>query len=60
MQTFTASFLGRDSMGVVTAIFMVQVSDSLAPEVLPAHQGDASTFIGLGGRIPAPIHSLKN
>ncbi|MBO4312813.1 MAG: PFL family protein [Desulfovibrio sp.] len=28
--------------------------------VIPVTQGDASRFIGLGGRIPAPINSLKN
>lgn len=28
--------------------------------IIPVPQGDASAFIGLGGRIPAPIHSLKN
>lgn len=28
--------------------------------VIPVPQGDASAFIALGGRIPAPIHSLKN
>ncbi len=28
--------------------------------IMPVPQGDASSFIGLGGRIPAPIHSLKN
>ena len=28
--------------------------------IIPVTQGDASAFIGLGGRIPAPIHSLKN
>ena len=29
-------------------------------KIIPVHTGDASAFIGLGGRIPAPIHSLKN
>lgn len=28
--------------------------------IIPVPGGDASAFIGLGGRIPAPIHSLKN
>lgn len=28
--------------------------------IIPVPKGDASGFIGLGGRIPAPIHSLKN
>ncbi len=28
--------------------------------IMPVPKGDASAFIGLGGRIPAPIHSLKN
>ncbi len=28
--------------------------------IMPVPQGDASKFIELGGRIPAPIHSLKN
>ena len=28
--------------------------------IIPVPQGDASAFIGHGGRIPAPIHSLKN
>ena len=28
--------------------------------IMPVPQGDASAFINLGGRIPAPIHSLKN
>ncbi len=28
--------------------------------VMPVHQGDASAFINRGGRIPAPLHSLKN
>ncbi len=28
--------------------------------IIKVPQGDASDFIGLGGRIPAPIHSLKN
>ena len=28
--------------------------------IIPVPRGDASAFIGLGGRIPAPIHSLKN
>lgn len=28
--------------------------------IIPVTQGDASEFIALGGRIPAPIHSLKN
>ena len=28
--------------------------------IIPVPKGDASAFIGLGGRIPAPIHSLKN
>lgn len=28
--------------------------------IIPVPQGDASKFIALGGRIPAPIHSLKN
>ena len=29
-------------------------------EIIPVPGGDASSFIKLGGRIPAPIHSLKN
>ena len=29
-------------------------------KIIPVHTGDASAFIDLGGRIPAPIHSLKN
>ena len=29
-------------------------------KIIPVHTGDASAFINLGGRIPAPIHSLKN
>ncbi|MBO6003194.1 MAG: PFL family protein, partial [Mailhella sp.] len=29
-------------------------------KIIPVNQGDASAFIALGGRIPAPIHSLKN
>lgn len=28
--------------------------------IIPVPKGDAEDFIGLGGRIPAPIHSLKN
>ncbi len=28
--------------------------------IIPVPGGDPSTFIGRGGRIPAPIHSLKN
>ena len=28
--------------------------------IIPVPRGDASGFITLGGRIPAPIHSLKN
>ncbi len=28
--------------------------------IMDIPKGDASRFIGLGGRIPAPIHSLKN
>lgn len=28
--------------------------------IIPMPKGDASAFIALGGRIPAPIHSLKN
>ncbi|MBO4300368.1 MAG: PFL family protein [Desulfovibrio sp.] len=28
--------------------------------VIPVPRGDSTGFIGLGGRIPAPIHSLKN
>jgi uncharacterized protein (UPF0210 family) len=28
--------------------------------VMPVHQGDSSAFINRGGRIPAPLHSLKN
>ncbi|MDO5484617.1 MAG: DUF711 family protein, partial [Desulfovibrionaceae bacterium] len=28
--------------------------------IIPVPQGDATAFIALGGRIPAPIHSLKN
>ncbi len=28
--------------------------------IMPVPKGDASAFIALGGRIPAPIHSLKN
>ena len=28
--------------------------------IIPVPKGDASAFIGLGGRIPAPIPSLKN
>jgi hypothetical protein len=28
--------------------------------VMPVHQGDSSDFINRGGRIPAPLHSLKN
>ena len=28
--------------------------------IIPVPRGDASGFIALGGRIPAPIHSLKN
>lgn len=28
--------------------------------IIPVPRGDASAFIKLGGRIPAPIHSLKN
>ena len=29
-------------------------------DIIPVPGGDASAFIKLGGRIPAPIHSLKN
>ena len=29
-------------------------------DIIPIPGGDASAFIRLGGRIPAPIHSLKN
>ena len=29
-------------------------------DIIPVPGGDASAFISLGGRIPAPIHSLKN
>ena len=29
-------------------------------DIIPVPGGDASSFISLGGRIPAPIHSLKN
>lgn len=28
--------------------------------IMPVNTGDASAFIGRGGRIPAPIHSFKN
>ena len=28
--------------------------------IIPVTRGDAADFISLGGRIPAPIHSLKN
>jgi len=28
--------------------------------IIAMHKGDSSGFINLGGRIPAPIHSLKN
>ncbi|MCD8144867.1 MAG: PFL family protein [Oscillospiraceae bacterium] len=28
--------------------------------VMPVHEGDSSAFINRGGRIPAPLHSLKN
>ena len=28
--------------------------------VMPLHQGSASEFVERGGRIPAPLHSLKN
>lgn len=28
--------------------------------IIPVPKGDAGAFISLGGRIPAPIHSLKN
>ena len=28
--------------------------------IMAVPKGDATDFIGLGGRIPAPIHSLKN
>ena len=31
-----------------------------AVRVIPVPRGDASGFINLGGRIPAPLHSLKN
>ena len=29
-------------------------------DIIPVPGGDAASFINLGGRIPAPIHSLKN
>ena len=28
--------------------------------VMPLHQGSAAEFVERGGRIPAPLHSLKN
>ena len=28
--------------------------------VMPVHQGSAEDFIARGGRIPAPLHSLRN
>ena len=28
--------------------------------VIPLHEGSAAEFIARGGRIPAPLHSLKN
>ena len=28
--------------------------------VMPLHEGSAAEFIARGGRIPAPLHSLKN
>lgn len=28
--------------------------------IMPVHKGSSDEFIGRGGRIPAPIHSLKN
>ena len=37
----------------------IRVRDGKAA-IIPVPKGDASAFIGLGGRIPAPIHSLKN
>ena len=27
---------------------------------MPLHDGSAAEFIARGGRIPAPLHSLKN
>ena len=44
-----------------------QVGDSIdfggllgSAPVMPLHAGSASAFIARGGRIPAPLHSLKN
>ena len=28
--------------------------------VMPCHTGSAEAFVARGGRIPAPMHSLKN
>jgi uncharacterized protein (UPF0210 family) len=28
--------------------------------IMPLHRGSASEFIARGGRIPAPLHSLRN
>ncbi len=28
--------------------------------VMPLHEGSAAAFVARGGRIPAPLHSLKN
>ena len=28
--------------------------------IMPLHEGSAREFIARGGRIPAPLHSLKN
>ena len=74
--TIAAIIADESAIGVInhktTAVRVIPVPGKKAGEevsfggllgsmhIMPVHQGDASAFIGLGGRIPAPIHSLKN
>ena len=45
------------AFSLATAIFGGLLGQA---KIIPVNTGDASAFINLGGRIPAPIHSLKN
>ena len=65
----TISGLIADEMAIgminhkTTAVRVIPVPGKGVGEevgIIPVPKGDASAFIGLGGRIPAPIHSLKN
>ncbi len=74
--TISAIIADESAIGVInhktTAVRVIPVPGKAAGEevsfggllgsmhIMPVHKGDASAFIGLGGRIPAPIHSLKN